>query len=82
MTRKTTASIVDIAALVKCSRSAAPVATTSNGEPPPESEFDSWLLLVGSPLGATSEADVVLEVGIASVAVVSRVKPDDDVLEA
>lgn len=50
----------------------------SNGEPPPESEFDSWLLPVGRLLGAVSDVGAALAVGIARLAVLSRVRPDDD----
>jgi hypothetical protein len=59
---------------------AAPVATTSNGLPPPESELESWLLpadvpvLVGAAVGSLNWN--VVEG--ACVAVVSIAIPDDD----
>lgn len=68
---------------------AAPVATTSNGEPPPESEFDSWLLpptLLGALLGSVTSVGAApvgppATVDVAPVAVVSILRPEDDALE-
>jgi hypothetical protein len=87
MTKKIVANRVVMAALVICSCGAAPVATTSNGEPPPESEFDSWLFVVlfGSvttvgtaPVGTAVRVDVA---NVAVDALGSTFMPEDDVLE-
>ena len=74
--------------MVMRSWGAAPVATTSNGEPPPESEFDSWLLppLLGALLGSVTSVGAapvgpLVTVDVAPVAVVSRFRPEDDALE-
>lgn len=48
--KSTIAATTPSASQVPCSRPAAPVATTSNGLPPPESEFESWLLPAGVPV--------------------------------
>lgn len=56
--RTTAAATMDNAILVTCICRAAPVATMSNGDPPPESELESWLLpadvpvLVGAAVGS------------------------------
>lgn len=78
--RKVTTSIAS-ASLDVCVCPAAPVATTSNGEPPPESELESWLLpadvpvLVGAAVGSLNWNIV----DVACVAVVSiAIPPDED----
>jgi len=61
------------------------VATISNGEPPPESEFDSWLLPtlpVGALLGSVARGGAALDDVIARVAVVSTFRPEEDALDA
>lgn len=70
-----------------CEWGAAPVATTSNGEPPPESEFESWLLapVFGDLLGVGAGVGVapISPPGGVDVAVVSmfRLLDDGDALE-
>ena len=61
----------------------APTATTSNGEPPPESVFDSWALgaCVGSAACAVSVGGATEVVNV-PVAFGSSVKPSVDELEA
>lgn len=65
-----------------CEWGAAPVATTSNGEPPPESEFESWLLapVFGDLLGVGAGVGVapISPPGGVDVAVVSMFRPLDD----
>ena len=87
-TNRTAATTVDSAAVVMRSCSAAPVATTSNGEPPPESEFDNWLVppLLGALLGSVTSVGAApvgfsVAVDVAPVAVVSRFSPEDDARE-
>jgi len=67
---------------VACDWGAAPVATTSNGEPPPESEFESWLLapVFGDLLGVGAGVGVapISPPGGVDVAVVSMFSPLDD----
>jgi hypothetical protein len=73
--------------MVMCEWGAAPVATTSNGEPPPESEFESWLLapVFGDLLGVGAGVGVapISPPGGVDVAVVSmfRLLDDGDTLE-
>lgn len=83
---KTFASNVESIAIVLCNWGAAPVATTSNGEPPPESEFESWLLApleLGALLGAVTEVGAV-SVGSppkgVDVAVVSMFRPLEEIV--
>lgn len=74
--------------MVICNCGAAPTATTSNGEPPPESEFDNWLFPSGALLGSitrvgTTPVGSVVTVDVAKVAVdtsESIFRPEDDVL--
>lgn len=86
-TTKTAASNVDNVATVMCEWDAAPVATTSNGEPPPESEFESWLLapVFGDLIGVGAGVGVapISPPGGVDVAVVStfRLLDDGDALE-
>lgn len=54
------------------------MATTSNGEPPPESEFDSWLLPIGALLGSVTSVGAALVGSPEVVDVVSRFRPEDD----
>lgn len=66
---------------------AAPVATISKGEPPPESEFDSWLFPFGALLGSvggTAPVGSAVLVELEDVAVDalgSTVGPEDDAPE-
>lgn len=64
-----------------------PVATISKGEPPPESEFESWLLPlldVGALLGSVinvGAAPVGSVMDAVDVAVLSRFNPEEEALE-
>ncbi len=72
---------IDICEALSCD--VAPTATTSNGEPPPESAFDSWALgaRVGSAACAVSVGRAAEVVNV-PVAFGSRTKPPVDELEA